>query len=223
MTTPVQERQQALLTDGLAALGQALDPQQQARLLAYVALLYKWNKTYNLTAVRDSLEMVGKHLLDSLAVLPHLRGPRILDVGSGAGLPGIPLAIAAPQLELTLLDSNSKKTRFLVQAKGELGLFNLSVVHSRVEQYRPGRLFDTVTARAFASLADMLAGTAHLIAPGGCLLAMKGEYPADEIAALPAGVEVSEVVALSVPGLQAQRHLVRIVPGNRVGTEGNKR
>ncbi len=214
MTTPVHQRQQRLLTDGLTALGLVLDMEQQEKLLAYVALLYKWNKTYNLTAVRDPLEMVGKHLLDSLAILPHLHGPRILDVGSGAGLPGIPLAIAAPRLELTLLDSNSKKTRFLVQAKGELGLSNLSVVHSRVEQFRPERLFDTVTARAFASLADMLAGTAHLLAPGGCLLAMKGEYPTEELAALPPGVEVREVIALTVPGLQAQRHLVRIVSGN---------
>ncbi len=209
MSAAARER----LADGIAALGLALDAAQQERLLAYLALLLKWNKAYNLTAVRDPLEMVTKHLLDSLALLPHLQDGRLLDVGSGAGLPGIPLAIAAPQREVTLLDANSKKTRFLLQAKGELGLYNLSVVHSRVEQYRPERLFDTVTARAFASLAELYQGTAHLLAPGGCLLAMKGEYPAQELAALPPGVVVREVIAVTVPGLQAQRHLVRIASG----------
>ncbi len=200
------------LADGIAALGLALDTAQQERLLAYLALLVKWNKAYNLTAIRDPLEMVTKHLLDSLAVLPHLHGARVLDVGSGAGLPGIPLAIADPQREYTLLDSNGKKTRFLLQAKGELGLSNLSVVHSRLEQYRPGQLFDTVTARAFASLADMTAGAASLLAPGGALLAMKGEYPQQELDALPPGFAVREIIALTVPGLEAQRHLVRIAP-----------
>lgn len=200
------------LADGIAALGLALDAGQQERLLAYLALLVKWNKAYNLTAIRDPLEMVTKHLLDSLAVLPHLHGARVLDVGSGAGLPGIPLAIADPQREYTLLDSNGKKTRFLLQAKGELGLSNLSVVHSRLEQYRPGQLFDTVTARAFASLADMTAGAASLLAPGGALLAMKGEYPQQELDALPPGFAVREIIALTVPGLEAQRHLVRIAP-----------
>ncbi len=209
MSATVHER----LAGGIAALGLALDAAQQQRLLAYLALLLKWNKAYNLTAVRDPLEMVTKHLLDSLALLPHLQGGRLLDVGSGAGLPGIPLAIAAPQREVTLLDANSKKTRFLLQAKGELGLYNLSVVHSRVEQYRPERLFDTVTARAFASLAELYQDTAHLLAPGGCLLAMKGEYPAQELAALPQGVVVREVIAVTVPGLRAQRHLVRIASG----------
>jgi len=200
------------LDDGIAALGLPLDADHQERLLAYLALLVKWNQAYNLTAIRDPLEMVTKHLLDSLAVLPHLHGTRVLDVGSGAGLPGIPLAICDPAREFTLLDSNGKKTRFLLQAKGELRLSNLSVVHSRLEQYRPGQLFDTVTARAFASLADMTAGTAHLLAPGGSLLAMKGEYPQDELDALPPGFVVREIIALTVPGLEAQRHLVRIAP-----------
>lgn len=200
------------LAQGITTLGLPLDAEQQERLLAYLALLVKWNQAYNLTAIRHPLEMVTKHLLDSLAVLPHLHGARVLDVGSGAGLPGIPLAIAAPAREFTLLDSNGKKTRFLLQAKGELRLSNLSVVHSRLEQYRPGQLFDTVTARAFASLADMVAGTAHLLAPGGSLLAMKGEYPQDELDALPPGFAVREIIALTVPGLEAQRHLVRIAP-----------
>lgn len=199
------------LAAGLATLGVSLDAGEQERLLTYLALLVKWNKAYNLTAVRDPLEMVTKHLLDSLALLPHLPpAGRLLDVGSGAGLPGIPLAIAAPRSGVTLLDASGKKTRFLFQAKGELGLCNLSVIHSRVEQYRPERLFDTVTARAFASLAELYQGTARLLAPGGSLLAMKGEYPERELAALPPGVEVREVIALTVPGLSAQRHLVRI-------------
>lgn len=202
----------ATLAQGIATLGIALDATQQERLLAYLALLVKWNQAYNLTAIRDPLEMVTKHLLDSLAVLPHLHGTQVLDVGSGAGLPGIPLAIADPGREFTLLDSNGKKTRFLLQAKGELRFSNLSVVHSRLEQYRPGQLFDTVTARAFASLADMTAGTAHLLAPGGSLLAMKGEYPQEELDALPPGFVVREIIALTVPGLEAQRHLVRIAP-----------
>ncbi|MEW6647444.1 MAG: 16S rRNA (guanine(527)-N(7))-methyltransferase RsmG [Pseudomonadota bacterium] len=202
----------ATLAQGIATLGLPLDAAQQERLLAYLALLVKWNQAYNLTAIRHPLEMVTKHLLDSLAVQPYLYGTRVLDVGSGAGLPGIPLAIADPAREFTLLDSNGKKTRFLLQAKGELRLSNLSVVHSRLEQYRPGQLFDTVTARAFASLADMVAGTAHLLAPGGSLLAMKGEYPQDELDALPPGFVVREIIALTVPGLEAQRHLVRIAP-----------
>lgn len=202
----------AVLAEGIAALGLTLDAEQQERLLAYLALVVKWNKAYNLTAIRDPLEMVTKHLLDSLAVLPQLHGGTVLDVGSGAGLPGIPLAIADAARQFTLLDSNGKKTRFLLQAKGELRLSNLSVVHSRLERYRPGQLFDTVTARAFASLADMVAGTAHLLAPGGTLLAMKGEYPQDELEALPPGFVVREIIALTVPGLEAQRHLVRIAP-----------
>lgn len=202
----------ALLRRGIEVLGLALDAMQQEQLLTYLMLLVKWNKVYNLTAIRAPGEMVTKHLLDSLAVLPHLQGGRVLDVGSGAGLPGIPLAVADPAREFTLLDANSKKTRFLLQAKGELRLSNLSVVHSRLEQYRPGRLFDTVTARAFASLAEMAAGTAHLLAPGGSLLALKGDYPQQELDALPAGFAVREIIALTVPGLEARRHLVRIAP-----------
>lgn len=212
MTPSIPNDSGCRLVQGIAALGLTLDSAQQERLLAYLALLVKWNKAYNLTAIRDPLEMVTKHLLDSLAVLPHLHGTQVLDVGSGAGLPGIPLAIADPAREFTLLDSNGKKTRFLLQAKGELGLSNLSVVHSRLEQYRPGQLFDTVTARAFASLADMTAGTAQLLAPGGSLLAMKGEFPQAELDALPLGFVVREIIALTVPGLEAQRHLVRIAP-----------
>lgn len=200
------------LRQGIEQLGLTLSDTAIDGLLHYLAMLVKWNQAYNLTAIRDPQEMVTKHLLDSLAVLPYLHGERVLDVGSGAGLPGIPLALADSGRSYTLLDANSKKTRFLLQAKGELGLSNLSVIHSRVEQYRPEHLFDTVTARAFASLADLTTGTARMLAPGGVLLAMKGEIPADELAELPAGFVVQDVIALSVPGLEAQRHLLRIAP-----------
>jgi 16S rRNA (guanine527-N7)-methyltransferase len=172
-----------------------------------VRLLAKWNSAYNLTAVRDPLEMVTRHLLDSLVVAPHLYGARVLDVGTGPGLPGIPLAVARPELAFTLLDANAKKTRFVVQAVGELVLKNVEVVQSRVENYRPSRIFDTVVSRAFASIADMLAHARHLCAPGGRFLAMKGAYPEEELKALPDGYDY-EVVPLAVPGLDAARHVV---------------
>jgi 16S rRNA (guanine527-N7)-methyltransferase len=199
------------LDQGLAALGLALPAPDRERLLAYVRLLAKWNSAYNLTAVRDPLEMVTRHLLDSLVIVPHLHGARVLDVGTGPGLPGIPLAVARPELAFTLLDANAKKTRFVVQAVGELALKNVEVVQSRVENYRPSRIFDTVVSRAFASIADMLAHARHLCAPGGRFLAMKGAYPEEELEALPAGYDV-EVVPLTVPGLDAARHVVIVTP-----------
>ena len=202
------------LEKGLTALELSLLPGQLEQLLDYLALLVKWNRAYNLTAVRDPQQMVTRHLLDSLAVLPHLGPGRMLDVGSGAGLPGIPTAIAEPQRPVVLLDSNGKKTRFLTQAVAELGLENASVVHSRLEQYRPDGLFDVVISRAFASLADMLEGARHLIAPGGRFVAMKGAYPVAELDAVPEGFEILGVEALEVPGLGAERHLVyaRVAP-----------
>jgi len=201
---------EAVLDEGVGRLGLALEGTQRERLLAFLALLAKWNRAYNLTAVRAPGEMVVRHLLDSLSLLPHLSGGRVLDVGSGGGLPGIPLAIAAPQRCFTLLDSNSKKTRFLIQAAAELGLENLSVVHSRVESYRPPHLFDTITARAYATLAELLESAGHLLAAGGRVLAMKGAYPAEELAAVPPPFRVVEVVRLEVPGLEAERHLVAL-------------
>ena len=200
------------LDQGLVAL--ELDPAEavRERLLAYVALLVKWNRAYNLTAVREPREMITRHLLDSLAVVPHLTGEFIADVGSGAGLPGIPLALMFPELDFTLLDSNGKKTRFITQAAAELGLGNVTVVHSRVERFHPEPLFDTVITRAFSALANMLDGAGALIAPGGCFLAMKGAYPEEELAAVPEGYRVDAVIPLAVPGLDAARHLVRIVP-----------
>jgi 16S rRNA (guanine527-N7)-methyltransferase len=180
------------------------------RLLAFVRLLAKWNAAYNLTAVRDPEEMITRHLLDSLVLLPYLQGPRVLDIGTGPGLPGIPLAIARPDCAFTLLDANAKKTRFVTQAVGELGLKNVDVVQARVENYRPVEKFDTLVARAFSSIADMLKNAQHLCAPGGRFLAMKGVYPEGELAAIPADYAVQEVAALNVPGLEAERHLVII-------------
>jgi 16S rRNA (guanine527-N7)-methyltransferase len=180
-------------------------------LLVYLAMLVKWNKAFNLTAVRTPAEMVSRHLLDSLAVVPHLHGQCIIDVGSGAGLPGIPLALAFPQREFVLLDSNSKKTRFLTQLRAELGLANLSVVHSRVEDYRPSPGFDCVISRAYASIADILSSSGHLLIEGGEFLAMKGGLPEQELMALPPGWRLLEQLRLQVPGLeQEQRHLLRI-------------
>lgn len=194
------------LRDGIAALSLALPATAVPRLLDYLALLQHWNRHYNLTAVRDPQEMVTRHLLDSLAVLPWVRGASLADLGAGAGLPGIPLALAEPARHVTLVDSNGKKARFMRAALRELGIDNAEVVEARVESLR-GR-HDCITARAFASLPDMLQWGAHLLAPGGYWLAMKGRYPADELAALPAGFALERAVTLDVPGLDAERHLL---------------
>jgi len=211
----------AKLDAGLAKLGLALPEAVREGLVAYVGLLAKWNKAYNLTAIRDPREMVTRHLLDSLAVVPHFHARRCIDVGTGGGLPGIPLALVFPERQFVLLDANSKKTRFLVQARAELGLGNVTVVHGRVEDYRPEQPFDAVITRAFASVADILTSSRHLLAPGGEFLAMKGLVPADELASLPAGFHLEEVIALTVPGLeQEQRHLLRI--GQDMTAEGRE-
>ena len=176
--------------------------------MEYLELLLKWNQAYNLTAVRDPLDMVTRHLLDSLAVACHLSGQRCIDVGTGAGLPGVPLAILFPQREFHLLDSNGKKTRFLFQVKTALCLDNMTVHHARVESFKPPVPFDAVLSRAFASLQDMVAGCRHLLAPQGCFLAMKGAYPAAELETIAGQCEVQAVYLLDVPGLDEQRHLV---------------
>jgi 16S rRNA (guanine527-N7)-methyltransferase len=199
------------LASGLHALGLTLSPAIQTQLLDYVALLVKWNGAYNLTAVRDPAEMVTRHLLDSLAINAFLHGTRMLDVGSGAGLPGIPLALANPERHFVLLDSNGKKTRFMIQAAATLGLRNVEVVQSRAENYRPAHPFATVVSRAFASLGDFLQLTSHLGSADGRWLAMKGEVPTQEMDELPAGFRVEAVHPLDVPGLQAARCVVEIV------------
>lgn len=180
------------------------------KLLDYLALLQKWNRVYNLTAIRDEKEMFVKHLLDSLSVAPYVSSKRLIDVGTGAGLPGIPLAIVFPERQIDLLDSNSKKTRFLIQAKADLGLSNVQVIQQRVEQYAPEILYDGVISRAFASLDDMLSWTRHLLASDGCWWAMKAQKTQDEVAHLPEFAKMLQVFNLDVPGLSAQRTLIQI-------------
>lgn len=198
---------QQALRDGLDRLG---TPEASERLCAYVELLVRWNRAFNLTAVRDPEDMVRRHILDSAVIGPYVRAGSLLDVGSGAGLPGIVLALLRPELSVTLLDSNGKKTRFCRQAATELGLDNVEVVQSRVEDYRPPEGFATVVSRAFAALADFVEGAGHLLAPGGRLLAMKGAYPHDELSALPSHARAVAVHPLVVPGLDAERHLVEL-------------
>ena len=196
------------LRNGLEALRLPLPETAQEKLLAYLELLAKWNKTHNLTAIRDPQKMVSHHLLDSLAVLPHLPGGALADVGSGGGLPGIPIAIAEPQRPVTVNDANHKKAAFLQQAIIELRLANAQVHVSRVQAWRPAQKFACVIARGFAELADFIAACRHLLAPGGVLAAMKGVYPAEELARLPAGADCRDVRRLAVPLLDAERHLV---------------
>ncbi|MGH8163712.1 MAG: 16S rRNA (guanine(527)-N(7))-methyltransferase RsmG [Rhodanobacteraceae bacterium] len=202
---PALQRQ---LEAGIAALRLALPADANARLLDYLELLQRWNQTYNLTAVRDSGEMVTRHLLDSLAVLPFVAGDTLADLGSGAGLPGIPLAIAAPDLQVTLVDGNGKKARFLREAARALPLRNLRVDQVRVEKLQGA--FDCITARAFASLAKMLAWGGHALADGGVWLALKGRIDEAELIDVPAPFRVAAVHALDVPGLDAQRHVIVI-------------
>jgi len=199
----------ALLKTGLKKLNIELSDDKIELLLAYHALLVKWNKAYNLTAVRDPEEMIRRHLLDSLSILPHITGERILDVGTGPGLPGIPLAICFPEKNLTLLDSNGKKTRFLTQAKIELKLDNMTPVQSRIESFET-EPFDAITSRAFATLKDMVDGSIHLLKDEGYFYAMKGLYPTEEIGELDNRTTVVDCFALHVPGEEAERHLVKI-------------
>jgi 16S rRNA (guanine527-N7)-methyltransferase len=201
------ERCREILTAGLEALPLTLTEIQVEQLLAFIKLLAKWNKAYNLTAIRKLEDMVALHLLDSLAILPHIHGQRVIDIGTGAGLPGIPLAICLPDVQFTLLDSNAKKTRFVQQAILELKLPNASVYHSRVEDYQPEVGFDTVTTRAFASLSVIIDVTRHLLAENGIVLAMKGQQLADELAQIN---QATTLIPIVVPGVEAERYVVRI-------------
>ena len=201
----------SLLSDGLQALGLDLPPPTQARLIAFGELLLKWNKVYNLTAIRAPQEVITHHLLDSLAVLPHLEGVRSLaDIGSGGGLPGIPLAIVRPDLAVTSVETVNKKASFQQQAKIELALGNFEPLNVRVEKLHPAQPFDGVISRAFSELALFVELAGHLAAPAGRLFAMKGVYPDDEIARLPAGWHVARSDRLNVPGLGAERHLITV-------------
>ena len=194
------------LAAGLAALGLEVK-ELQAQLLSFLDELSRWNRVYNLTAIRDRDEMVVKHVLDSLSILPLVRG-LVLDVGSGAGLPAIPIAIAAPQLQVTALDSNGKKARFLRHVQRTLKLANLEVAETRVEAFSPPEKFDVVVSRAFASAADFFKLTGHLLAPGGQWVAMKGKLDPQELAGIPAGIEIRESRRLKVPGLAEERHAI---------------
>jgi 16S rRNA (guanine527-N7)-methyltransferase len=198
----------AELERGSIALGLSLTENQRGQLLEYLVLLEKWNRAYNLTAVRDPALMLSKHLLDSLAIAGQLTGNRLIDVGTGAGLPGIPLAIVYPEREFHLLDSNGKKTRFLFQVKTTLSLDNITVHQQRVESFAPVEPFDVVLSRAFASLLDMVSGCSHLLAGGGRFLAMKGNYPEQELISIADMCRVDSVEPIAVPGLSEQRHLV---------------
>ena len=205
-----------LLASGLEQLNLDATPPQQALLAAFIALLSRWSSAYNLTAVRDPLDMVSRHILDSLSLAPYLpaNASRIIDVGTGAGLPGVPLAVIFPDRHFDLLDANGKKTRFLFQVKTELGLTNMTVCHVRAEAWRPpvgfAEGYDVVLTRAFASLSDMLARSAHLCRPGGLFLAMKGRRPDVELQQLPDFVTDVAVHRLEVPGLSEERHVVAI-------------
>ncbi len=196
----------------LEKAGISLPSLQKQQLVDYVGLLDKWNKAYNLTSVRNPDEMLVRHILDSIVVEPHLQGSRFIDVGTGPGLPGIPLAIVRPQAHFTLLDSLGKRVRFLRQVQHELKLDNVTPVQSRVEDFPAEPPFDGVISRAFASLTDMINWCHHLPGESGRFYALKGQRPDDELQSLPAGVEVDEIVRLKVPQLEGERHLVIIRP-----------
>lgn len=196
------------MRQGLPALAVPATDLLVARLAAFIALLGKWNQAYNLTSIRDPGEMVSRHILDSLTARPWLAGERVLDVGAGAGLPGIPLALTEPGRQFTLVDATLKKVLFMRQAIGELQLDNARAEQARIEDYAPVEAFDTVMCRAFAALADFVRDAGHLLAPAGRLVALKGRMPTDEIAALPAGWQLVSANRVQVPGLEAERHIL---------------
>ena len=204
--------QQQDLETGLRELNLNCSSLQLEKLLKYLELLQRWNKAFNLTAIRDPLQMVRLHLLDSLAIHPYVQGLKsIIDVGTGPGLPGIPLAILNPEINFTLLDSNGKKTRFLFQAINELKLTNASEINHRAEAYQPNQLFDAVISRAFSSISDMLNQCDHLVSDQGCFLAMKGKKPDSELSQMSKAYKVIEVSEVNVPLIDSERHLVKII------------
>jgi 16S rRNA (guanine527-N7)-methyltransferase len=203
---------QSALAAGIGELGLDLPDTAQQKLLAFRDLLLKWNKTYNLTALRDPAQAISHHLLDSLAILPHVGAGPLLDVGSGGGLPGIPLAIARPDLSVSMVDTVQKKATFLQQAAIELGLKNVTAHHARVEDMH-GQ-YAQISSRAFAEIGLFISLTRHLLAPGGRWLAMKGVRPDEELQALPADIVVEAVIPLQVPGLDAERHLIILKAGS---------
>jgi len=204
--------QQQDLETGLRELNLNCSSLQLEKLLKYLELLQRWNKAFNLTAIRDPLQMVRLHLLDSLAIHPYVQGLKsIIDVGTGPGLPGIPLAILNPEINFTLLDSNGKKTRFLFQAINELKLTNASEINHRVEVYQPNQLFDAVISRAFSSISDMLNQCDHLVSDQGCFLAMKGKKPDSELSQMSKAYKVIEVSEVNVPLIDNERHLIKII------------
>jgi 16S rRNA (guanine527-N7)-methyltransferase len=198
------------LLDGARLLGIELSPEQAAKLVAHLDLLDEWGERMNLTAIRDRGQQLTKHVLDSLSVRPHLRGARIADIGSGAGFPGIPLAIVAPDLHFSLIESTGKKCRFLEHVRDTLALSNVEVVQSRAEACKPAVRYDTVLARAVGPVADLVRVAGPLVAGGGRLLAMKGRYPEDELTRKLNGWKVAAVHRLSVPGLDEERHVVEL-------------
>lgn len=203
---------QNALAAGIGELGLDLPDTAQQKLLAFRDLLLKWNKTYNLTALRDPAQAISHHLLDSLAILPHVGAGPLLDVGSGGGLPGIPLAIARPDLSVSMVDTVQKKATFLQQAAIELGLKNVTAHHARVEDMH-GQ-YAQISSRAFAEIGLFISLTRHLLVPGGRWLAMKGVRPDEELQALPADIVVEAVISLQVPGLDAERHLIILKAGS---------
>lgn len=209
------------LLEASAQMSLELSERQQDLLLEYLALFARWNAAYNLSAVRDPAQMLERHIIDSLSVVNLCGGDDepIIDVGSGGGLPGIPLAIVHPQRSVTLLDSNGKKTRFLFQVATQLPLPNVQVVNTRVEQFTPEQPFAGVVSRAFASIADMVKGSEHLLTAGGKFYAMKGKLPQDELSALPKGIKVEQVHPLAVPGCDADRHLVVLARDEERGAQ----
>ena len=201
----------AVLDEGIAAMRLDVSPAQQDKLMNYLALMFKWNAVYNLTSLRDPMQMVTHHLLDSLAAVPAFAAAQnVLDVGSGGGLPGIVLAIVRPDMKVSMIDTVHKKTAFLTQVKAELGLANVTVYTARVEQLQVSDKFDVITSRAFADLSDFVNWSSHLLADGGRYIALKGVAPKDEQERLPAEWKVDKVEPLDVPRLGAERHLVFI-------------